>query len=119
METVRNISSVKTISLGETARLSEGVAEVLRGIAPTKGKAILFGSRARGTARPDSDWDVLVLLDKDRITPTDHDAVTYPLRELGWQTNQMINPIMFTTRDWESKRFTPFYKNVMKEGVVL
>jgi hypothetical protein len=45
--------------------------------------------------------------------------VSYPLRELGWQINAVVNPIMFTSKEWESKSFTPFYKNVMKEGVVL
>lgn len=34
-------------------------------------KAYLLGSRARGDARKDSDWDVLILLDKPRITLED------------------------------------------------
>lgn len=45
--------------------------------------------------------------------------ISYPIRVLGWNINEMINPIMYTTREWESKRFTPFYKNVMEEGVAL
>ncbi len=100
-------------------RISSKVSSVLGHIAPIQGKAILFGSRARGDARADSDWDVLILLNKDRITPEDRDKVSYPLRELGWQINAMVNPIMFTTKDWESKSFTPFYKNVMREGIAL
>lgn len=30
---------------------------------PANGKAILFGSQARGTAREDSDWDILIILE--------------------------------------------------------
>ena len=86
---------------------------------PEGSRLLLYGSRARGTARQDSDWDVLVLLKKDRITSADYDTVTFPFRELGWETNQMINPIIYTINDWEAKRFTPFYKNVMKEGIAL
>ena len=83
------------------------------------GRAILYGSRARGDARPDSDWDILVLLDKERITLEDMDNITYPIRELGWNLNEMINPIMFTEKEWKAKSFIPFYKNVTKEGITL
>ena len=99
--------------------LAAGVSAIFRKIAPAGGKAILFGSRARGDARRESDWDVLVLLDKDKITAQDEDEVSYPIREIGWQMDEMVNPIMYTVRDWEKKRHTPFYRNVLREGVVL
>ena len=47
-------------------------------------KAILFGSRARGTEHEGSDWDILILLDKPKVTLQDYDKYFYPLRELGW-----------------------------------
>lgn len=99
--------------------IASGIEKVLHKAAPYKPRVILFGSRARGDARSNSDWDVLVLLDKDRITPDDMGNISYPIRELGWQIDEMINPIMYTIKDWESKSFTPFYKNVMREGVAL
>ena len=86
---------------------------------PQGGRAILYGSRARGDARPDSDWDILVLLDKERITLEDMDNITYPIRELGWNLNEMINPIMLTEKECKAKSCTPFYKNVTKEGITL
>ena len=99
--------------------LASGIAAVFRRIAPVDGKAILFGSRARGNARHDSDWDVLVLLGKDRITASDQDAVAYPIHEIGLEIDEMVNPVMYTMRDWESKRGTPFYENVMRDGIAL
>ena len=99
--------------------IASGIEKVLRKAGPYKARTILFGSRARGDARRNSDWDVLVLLDKDRITSDDMNNISYPIRELGWQIDEMINPIMYTIKDWESKSFTPFYKNVMREGVAL
>lgn len=65
-------------------RVADGIENILREAAPRKGQAVLFGSRARGDARSDSDRDVLILLDKDRITPADMD--------------EMINPVMCTLR---------------------
>ena len=83
------------------------------------GKAILFGSQARGTARDDSDWDILVILDKDQLLPSDYDNVTYPLTELGWDLGKEINPVMYSAKEWQKYKITPFYKNVEKEGVRL
>jgi len=37
-------------------------------------KVILFGSQTRGDAREDSDWDLLVLLDKERKAFEDADT---------------------------------------------
>ncbi|MBR2887393.1 MAG: nucleotidyltransferase domain-containing protein [Bacteroidales bacterium] len=99
--------------------ISDCLNNIFVSIAPVKGKAYLFGSRARGDARNDSDWDVLILLDKPSITSDDVDKVSYPVRELGWAIDSMINPVMYTMAEWEGKSFTPFYKNVMKEGVAL
>lgn len=99
--------------------LADGIHAILRGIAPVRGEAILFGSRARGDARETSDWDVLVLLDKERLAASDVDEVSYPIRELGWEIDAVVNPLLYARRDWEGKSHTPFYKNVMAEGVVL
>lgn len=42
----------------------------------------LFGSRARGTARPDSDFDLLVVAKRDgSFDGDDYDAVDLPIRE--------------------------------------
>ena len=46
-------------------------------------KVILFGPQARGDAREDSDWDILILLNKDKVELDDHDYISYPFFELG------------------------------------
>lgn len=85
---------------------------------PNGGKAI-HGSRARGDARNDSDWDILILLDKEVLNQSDYDNVSYPFVLLGCDLGQEINPIMYTKKEWESYRITPFYENVLRDGIDL
>lgn len=93
------------------------IRECLAKNLPASGKAILFGSQARGTAREDSDWDILIILDKKKLMADDYDNITYPLTELGWELGEEINPVMYTAQEWEKYRNTPFVRNVEKEGV--
>lgn len=82
-------------------------------------RVLLFGSRARGNSTLDSDWDILILLDKDKIEDSDYDNIAFPLFELGWDLNQQFSVKLYTVHDWEKRSFTPFYKNVEKEGIEL
>ena len=81
---------------------------------------ILYGSFARGDNTADSDIDLLILLDKDKITINDEKRITYPLYDLEFDTGQIISPLVFSKKDWEHRhKITPFYENVSKEGIVL
>lgn len=60
------------------------IKKLLPEVIPQGGKVLLFGSQAKGEAKSDSDWDLLILLPKNRIKNDDVDNVVYPLMELGW-----------------------------------
>ena len=97
----------------------QSIRDTAKQIMPIGSKVILFGSQARGDAHEESDWDVLVLLDKDKLEEADHDNYSYPLFELGWHIDAQIHPMLYTVKDWSTRNFSPFYKNVQQDGIVL
>ena len=97
----------------------QSIRDTVRRIAPPRSMAILFGSRARGDAHPNSDWDILWILDKETLTQADYDNVGYPLVLLGCEMDEEINPIIYTVNEWQSYNATPFYENVSTDGINL
>ena len=86
-------------------------------VVPADSEVILFGSRARGDAHEGSDWDILILLDKDHIQFSDYGQYSYPFRELGWELGQYINVVLITKKRWQEDVASPFYENVTEEGI--
>lgn len=81
---------------------------------------ILYGSYARGDNRDDSDVDLLILIDKDKVTRSDEKRIKYPLYDIEFNTGIIISPLVFSKKDWETRhKITPFYENVIREGRVL
>lgn len=86
---------------------------------PQNASVILFGSQARGDERKDSDWDILILIDKEKLSSEDHDRYSYPFWELGWKINAMIHPAVYTRKDWQTKSNPIFRHNVERDGIVI
>ena len=103
----------------EQEKVIQRIKELGEKILPEGASLWLYGSRARGDARPDSDYDLLILLDKDKIVSDDYDSYDYPLYALGLDINEDVSPRIFTKKQWHSWSFAPFYHNVEHDKRVL
>ena len=97
-------------------RIFNEIQALKRQLLPNE-KLILFGSQARGDVREDSDWDLLVLLDKDKKTLEDDDKFAFPFVVMGWENGVYMSTKIYTKKEWES-RPSIFRYNVEQEGIV-
>lgn len=79
----------------------------------------LYGSRARGDANPDSDWDLLIVTDDSVLKKDAFEKFAYPFTEIGWRLGEQIIPLLYTTSEWNAERGTAFYLNVQNEAIAL
>jgi len=81
-------------------------------------QVLLYGSRARGQAVPESDWDILVL---SSVPATDDlkREIRHRLYRIEWDTGQVITSIVHSRVEWEAAplRETPFHRRVSLEAV--
>ena len=80
-----------------------------------KAEVILFGSRARGDNNKDSDWDILVLTDKEANVALQN-KIRDKVYDIELEFVAPVSTIIRSKEEWESTAITPFYKNVLREG---
>ena len=79
-------------------------------------EVMLYGSRARNEEHEESDWDLLVLTNRN-ISIADEKAYRSKIYDLELELGEPFSTIIYNKEVWKSKmKITPFYENVMKEG---
>ena len=102
----------------KTEYISKLIRNSISSIDP-KAEVILYGSRARGDERNDSDWDILILTDYS-INLQNERKFRDKLYDLELETGEPFSVFAYSKNDWQTKqRITPFFQNVTQEGILI
>ena len=114
---MNKLSDVK-LSLDEQRSIQQA-AQVLKSELPVS-QVILFGSKARGSADPDSDIDLLVLTSCP-VTSQLRSLVSEQLAEINLQNDVALSSIVVSDQDWSSGliHYMPIHKEVERDGCAL
>ncbi|MFW6218856.1 MAG: nucleotidyltransferase domain-containing protein [Bacteroidota bacterium] len=76
----------------------------------------LYGSRARGDNKPDSDWDFLILTNLPKNKKT-KDKFRNKIFDFELEYEQPISTIIHNKNEWNDYEITPLYQTISREGV--
>src|SRR4029453_16971664 len=101
----------------QRAELLERIIQAVHEVEP-EADIVLYGSRARGNAHEESDWDFLILLD-GVVDDARTDAIRHRLYEVEWDCDEVLCSIVRSRQDWDSslQQATPFAKILREQGI--
>jgi predicted nucleotidyltransferase len=80
-------------------------------------RAVLFGSRARGNARPDSDYDIAVFFRDPVLVDEEADRMAEFGIDILLTTGAVINPVRLPAGRWGER--TAFMGELRRDGIEL
>ncbi len=79
---------------------------------------IVFGSLARGEWAPESDIDLMVLLDNSLVSKAEQEEVSRLARDLTHKYDLYVQTLVFTEAEYQRGR-SPLFFNVRREGMFM
>lgn len=113
-------SEMLTFTSFKERQVIEAIRKKAKEILPSGSRIRLFGSRARGDNRVDSDWDIHILIPgEEKLPPSLRSDLCYPFEMMGWEMDEEINILIHTFPGWQKRSFLPLFKNIETEGIDL
>ena len=115
---MRRLDELETLSDEERRMLAEVKQAILQH--EPEAEVILYGSAARGEREPESDYDVLVLVDRE-LSVAEEDRVYDAVYEVQLDRGAVISVMFYTRDEWRSglASVSPYRVNVEREGARL
>ena len=103
--------------MSDKEKMIEKIKEMVLNTAPDS-EVYLYGSQARGTNNESSDWDLLVLLHKNKISFDFETKFMDDFYELELLTGAVISPLIYAKSDWDKIHLhSPLFENIQKDGI--
>lgn len=115
---MKSIKRVRRIPIADKQLLAELKEIVLERVPDAD--LILYGSTARGSREPDSDYDVVILVDT-QLSRDEEEALDCAIYSLELDRGVVLSTFIYTRGQWDEPLMsvTPFHRNVESEGVLL
>ncbi len=113
---MKTIEEMHVFSQEDKALLLE-LKKIVLEVVPTA-EVLLYGSVARGTQGPESDYDILVLTDEP-LSKNGQREIERQVLELELAHDVVLSTMYHSKAEWRQRAALPFHSEVEKHGVAL
>jgi predicted nucleotidyltransferase len=111
--------TIEALSARERAALADLQRDVRGALPGVSMRWTLFGSRARGDAEPDSDMDVLLELDVERLDLSTKRRIRRVAGEVSLQHGLLISFLIVDRAQARERGDYAIFANIREEGIPL
>ncbi len=115
---MKTLEQMDVLSLKDKELLEEVKMRIHRFL--SSAEIVLYGSVARGTQGPESDYDVLVLTE-ETLASNQEGEIRDALFDLEMTTGAALTMLFYSKEEWQTpvSRVSPFRQEVERDGIVL